>query len=218
MRRRQGPILAQNGQKLRVLEKSASTAGAGPQDPDFLSKGHRHILKNIVRRKCQESPLRGLAPSGPQNNFFRKKIFGRNDAGVTLLNWKGSPDTFLVDSYQIQASGVIWGRSGAILAQNPKIVKNQYFGAIFFFKRVAPPSPTPNIYLNYVCATRGPPAPRFGSFFQKIRNFAKSELHRISPQNYSCGNLWQSTCWYYRCSVCSLSPVPWFLNFSGFHN
>ncbi len=215
-----GPYYGPKWAEITCFGKISVDCGRGAPGPRFfLSKGHRHnILKNIVRRKCQECPLRGLAHSGPQNNFFRKKFFGPNDAGATLLNRKGSSYTFLADSYQIRASCVIWGRSGAILAQNPKFVKNQYFGAIFFFKRVGPPSPTPNIYSNYPCAARGPPAPRFGSFFQKIRNFAISELHRISPQNYSSGNLWPSTCWYFRYSVCSLSPVPWFLNFSGFHN
>ena len=123
--------------------------------------------------------LKGPGAIGAPRQFFSKNICGPNDAGDTLLNWKGSSETFLADSYQIRAPGVIWGRSGAILAQNRKIVKNQYFGAIFFLKG-SPRRALPQIFTQTMFAPTGARRrPVLGHFFKKfeiLRNQNSIEL------------------------------------------
>ena len=78
-----------------------------------------------------------------------------------------------VDCADLRAPGVLWRPFWGKIWKNPKIIKNRYFCAVFFFKRVSVQRRTLIFPSKPVCATGPRPAPYLKKKISKFENFLK---------------------------------------------
>ena len=130
----------------------------GAPGPSCFVTGVTDTYKKYSAAKMPSGPPEGPAPSPPpKKKFFENFLRAQWRRGYPfVLNRSPGHITFLVDPHQIGASGVILGRSGTILAQKLKIVKNINIFAPSFFQKGRRAEPYPNCLLKTCLRRPGP--------------------------------------------------------------
>ena len=134
-RRRQGPILAQNGPKIHVIEKRPPCAGARAHDYNFSRKMSQSTCTKIYNAEITlGAPKVGPASLGPEHIFSEKIILGPMTPRVPFYIKKGFLALFQSFPTILGPRAPFGADFGPFWRKNSKSVKINIFAPSFFSK------------------------------------------------------------------------------------